>query len=85
MPTPYPLPTPAHLAIELRKLRRLRGLTQTELGAQLGVQQARIGKIERDPGCVSLAQLLEILAALGAELVVRHAAGGAHSATTPPE
>jgi HTH-type transcriptional regulator/antitoxin HipB len=84
MPTPYPIPTPAHLATELRRLRRLRGFTQAELGAQLGVQQARIGKIERDPGCVSLAQLLEILAALGAELVVRHA-GGAHSAAAAPE
>jgi HTH-type transcriptional regulator/antitoxin HipB len=85
MPTSYPLSTPAHLAAELRRLRRARGLTQAELGAELGVQQARIGKIERDPGCVSLAQLVQILAALGAELVVRHATSGAQAATTSPE
>jgi HTH-type transcriptional regulator/antitoxin HipB len=85
MPTPYRLPTPAHLASELRRLRRARGLTQAELGAQLGVRQARIGKIERDPGCVSLAQLVKILAALGAELAIRPAPSGAHAATTSPE
>jgi HTH-type transcriptional regulator/antitoxin HipB len=85
MPTSCLISTPADLATELRRLRRARGLTQAELGAQLGVQQARIGKIERDPGCVSLAQLLKILASLGAELGVRHAASGAHAATPSPE
>jgi HTH-type transcriptional regulator/antitoxin HipB len=76
MPTPYLILTPAHLATELRRLRRARGLSQAALGAQLGLQQARIGKVERNPGCVSLGQLLKILRELGAELVVRHAASG---------
>jgi HTH-type transcriptional regulator/antitoxin HipB len=71
----HPLPTPAHLGAQLRALRRARGLTQAELGARLGVQQARIGKIERDPGCVSLAQLMQILAALGAEFLLKDSSG----------
>jgi HTH-type transcriptional regulator/antitoxin HipB len=67
----YPLLTAAQLAAHLRSLRKARNLTQAQLGAKLGVKQARIGKIERDPRHVSIAQLMKILAVLGARLVLQ--------------
>ncbi len=67
----YPLLTPAQLANHLRSLRKARNLTQAQLGAKLGVEQARIGKIERDPGNVSVGQLMEILALLNVRIVLQ--------------
>ena len=58
------LQTSAQLADHLRSLRKARGLTQAALGALVGLNQARIAKIERDPRRVSVGQLMKILAAL---------------------
>jgi HTH-type transcriptional regulator/antitoxin HipB len=54
-------------------LRKKRGLTQAQLGAKLGVAQARIAEIERTPGAISVDQLVRVLSVLGATLVVRNA------------
>jgi HTH-type transcriptional regulator/antitoxin HipB len=67
----YPILTPTQLAVHLRSLRKARSLTQAELGAKLGVNQARIGKIERDPRSVSVGQLMQILTLLGVRLVLQ--------------
>ena len=67
----YPVLTPSQLGAQLRSLRRLRQMTQTQLGAKAGLGQTRIGKIERDPRHVSTGQLMRILALLGARLVVQ--------------
>jgi HTH-type transcriptional regulator / antitoxin HipB len=67
----YPLGTVDQVRPLLQALRRQRGLTQTRLGAALGVTQARVVEIEADPGAVSLQQIMQVLAVLGAELVVR--------------
>jgi len=67
----YPILTPAQLAVHLRSLRKARRLTQAELGAKLGVNQARIGKIERDPRSVSVGQLMQILTLLGVRIVLQ--------------
>ena len=64
----YPLRIPEQLKPHLRALRNRRGLTQAQLGALLGVKQARIAEIEANPGAVSLDQLVKVLAALGATL-----------------
>jgi HTH-type transcriptional regulator / antitoxin HipB len=61
---------PAQLTAYLRSLRRARGLTQTDLGARLGVSTARVSTMERNPGVMSTAQLMKLLQALGARLVV---------------
>jgi HTH-type transcriptional regulator/antitoxin HipB len=58
------LQTPAQLADQLRSLRRSRRLTQAGLGALVGLDQTRIAKIERQPGLVSVGQLMKLLAAL---------------------
>jgi HTH-type transcriptional regulator/antitoxin HipB len=64
----YPLRIPDQLRPHLRALRKRHGLTQAQLGALVGVKQARIAEIEANPGAVSLDQLSRVLAALGATL-----------------
>lgn len=64
----YPLRIPLQLKSHLRALRKRRGLTQAELGALVGVKQARIAEIEANPGAVSMDQLTKVLSALGGTL-----------------
>lgn len=64
----FPIRTSQQLSDHLRSLRKRLKLTQAELGLRLGVEQARIGKIERNPGSISVDQLLKLLAALNAAL-----------------
>lgn len=62
---------PSQLREHLRALRKTRGLTQAALGQLLGVGQARIAEIESNPGAVSVDQLMKVLSALRASLVLR--------------
>ena len=64
MMPPLLLQTAAQLSAHLRSFRKERGLTQAALGALVGLDQARIAKIERDPQRVSIGQWLNIFAAL---------------------
>lgn len=64
----FPLRIADQLQPHLRALRKRRGLTQAQLGALVGVKQARIAEIEANPGAVSLDQLTKLLAALGGTL-----------------
>jgi HTH-type transcriptional regulator / antitoxin HipB len=67
----YPIQSPGQLSAHLRSLRKARGLNQVQLGAALGVGQARIARIERDPTAVSVEQFLDLLGALGVQMVLR--------------
>lgn len=67
----YPVPLATQLQPLLKSLRKSRQMTQAELALRLGVVQSRVADIERDPGVVSVEQLLKLLAVLGAQLVVR--------------
>jgi len=67
----YPLQTPQQLPIHLRSLRKARGLSQAALGEALGVGQTRVARIEGNPMAISVEQLIEILSALGVQLVLR--------------
>ena len=60
----------------IRAFRKARGMTQADLGRLLGVKQARIADIENDPGSISVAQMHKLLAALGAQMVLRDKSGG---------
>lgn len=62
--------TSPQLAAHLRSLRKSRSLTQAQLGAIIGVDQTRIAKIERNPGSVSVDQLLLLLTALGTQFAL---------------
>ncbi len=64
----FPLRIADQLKPHLRALRKSRGLTQAQLGALVGVRQARIAEIEANPGAVSLDQMTKVLAALGGTL-----------------
>ena len=79
----FPLRIPGPLKQHLRALRKSRGFTQAQLGALVGVKQARIAEIEANPGAVSLGQLITVLAALGGTLHL-HSAQAA-PARTPPK
>jgi HTH-type transcriptional regulator / antitoxin HipB len=76
----YPLKTTEQLRQQLRSLRKKRGLTQARLGALIGVTQARVVEIEANPGSVSLQQIMQVLHALGAGLVIRDTEADAASA-----
>ena len=67
----YPFQLSGQLQQLLKSLRKSRKMTQAELAQRLGVVQSRIADIERDPGTVSVEQLLQVLAILGAQMVVR--------------
>ncbi|MBX3604348.1 MAG: helix-turn-helix domain-containing protein [Piscinibacter sp.] len=67
----YPIQTPHQLSIHLRSLRRARGLSQAAVGEALGVGQTRVARIEGNPTAISVEQLIEILGALGVQLVLR--------------
>jgi HTH-type transcriptional regulator/antitoxin HipB len=61
----------SQLREHLRALRKARGLTQAALGQLLGIGQARVAEIENNPGVVSVDQLMKVLSALRASLVLR--------------
>lgn len=66
----YPLRIADQLTPHLKALRKKAGLTQAQLGLRLGVKQARVAEIEASPGVVSVEQMIQVLAALGADLVL---------------
>jgi HTH-type transcriptional regulator/antitoxin HipB len=67
----YAIQSPLQLATHLRALRKARGLSQQQLGAQLGLSQSRIARIEADPGSVSVEQFLAVLGALRTAVLLR--------------
>lgn len=69
----YPIRFTAQLRQHLRALRKKRALTQTQVGAMIGVSQARIAEIEANPGLVSLDQLMQLLSVLDVSLFLNEA------------
>lgn len=67
----YPISFAEQLTPHLRALRQAKGVTQSQLGEQLGLSQARIADIEKNPGVVGIEQILRILNALGVQLAIR--------------
>jgi HTH-type transcriptional regulator / antitoxin HipB len=65
------LSSPAQLPAHLKSLRKTRKLTQAQLAKRLGIGQPRLADIEKHPETVSTAQLLDLLAALGVEVLLR--------------
>jgi ribosome-binding protein aMBF1 (putative translation factor) len=49
----------------IAEFRRLRGLSQRELGKQLGMPQSQLSRIERNPDSTTLRVLKRIAGALG--------------------
>jgi HTH-type transcriptional regulator / antitoxin HipB len=77
------LQTPAQLSHHLRSFRKARGLTQAALGELAGLDQTRIAKIERDPGRVSIGQLMRLLSALRVRVLLEASEGGSQATSHP--
>jgi HTH-type transcriptional regulator/antitoxin HipB len=77
----YPIHLPDQLRSHLKSLRKTKNLTQAQLGKLLGVGQVRIAEIEQNPAAISVEQLIKLLAALEAQVVLRPSS---QSAARPP-
>jgi HTH-type transcriptional regulator / antitoxin HipB len=80
----FPVQTPSQLSVHIKSLRKARGLTQAALGQRVGVKQVRVADIENNPGAVSLDQLLQVLHALDARLLLADTHVYAATAPFPP-
>jgi HTH-type transcriptional regulator / antitoxin HipB len=74
----------AELRHHLRALRKAKRLTQKQLSVLLGVDQTRISDIEKNPGAVNIAQLVQLLTTLDAQVVLRTPILPAPSNKLPP-
>ena len=79
----YPILTSAQLTAHLKSLRKAKGLSQAQLGRRLGLGQVRIADIEKNPGVVSVDQMLKILQVLDTRLSLQPEASAEHSASSP--
>jgi HTH-type transcriptional regulator/antitoxin HipB len=73
---------PEQLSAHLKSLRKAAGLTQAQLGENLGVGQVRIAEIEKDPGAISVRQLMRLLNALGSSLALSDPKGSTNAKTS---
>ena len=79
MPSPTPVLTAASLGRILQSARKSKGLSQTQLATRVGVSQARLSALEREPGTLSVDQLLALCGSLGLQLSI-----AAKDASAPP-
>ena len=79
----FPIQSPSQLSVHIKSLRKARGLTQTALGERIGVKQVRMADIENNPASVSLDQLLQVLHALDARLLLADTQSYASHAPLP--
>lgn len=63
--------SPKDIGIVLRDLRKQRGITQTELGRRVGLDQKKVSLIENGNPNVRMGSLFRLLSALDAGLVVQ--------------
>jgi len=68
--------TPKQLGAAIRRRRRSTGLTQTRLGEQTQLRQATISALENGEPGTQLRTLLDVMAALGLEIVIRERSTG---------
>lgn len=55
----------------IQRRRKERGLTQGDLGTRMNARQATVSKLEKGEPATQLRTLMDALAALGLELVIR--------------
>jgi len=72
--------SPQSLGLILRDARKRQGLSQTEAGKRVGIDQPTLSKIERGESNARIDTLFRLLAALQLELLVRP-----HEATSRQE
>jgi HTH-type transcriptional regulator/antitoxin HipB len=62
--------TAKQIAAIIRRARRNAGLTQADLGKKIGLRQATISKLEKGEPATKLSTLLDVLTALGLEIII---------------
>ncbi|WP_445425665.1 MULTISPECIES: XRE family transcriptional regulator [unclassified Alishewanella] len=67
----FPLQNPLQLKQYIKGLRRKASLTQADVGKLLGITQQSYQSLENNPEKMSVERLIEVLAHLKAELIVR--------------
>jgi HTH-type transcriptional regulator/antitoxin HipB len=65
---------PKQIGEAVRRIRRKGKISQRELGDKVGVRQATISSLESGEPGTQLRTLMDVLAALGLELVIRRRA-----------
>lgn len=65
------LATAQQAADILRKRRKAKGISQTELAFKLGLSQARVSAIENDPASLTIERLIALANILDLEVVLR--------------
>lgn len=68
--------TPKQLGAALRRRRRQLGLSQAALGDRTNLRQATISALENGEPGTQLRTLMDVVAALGLELIVRERSKG---------
>jgi HTH-type transcriptional regulator/antitoxin HipB len=63
--------TPLQVGALMRRQRRQAALTQSQLGQKMGARQATVSKLESGEPATQLKTLMDALAALDLELVIR--------------
>ena len=63
--------TSKQLGAAIRRHRRSAGLSQTQLGAKTNLRQATISALERGEPGTELRTVIDVITALGIEIVVR--------------
>lgn len=79
----FPVRFPNQLRQHLRALRKRHGLTQAQLGARIGVSQARVAEIEANPGLVNFEQLMKLLSVLGVSLTLQEGTVATAASSAP--
>jgi HTH-type transcriptional regulator/antitoxin HipB len=65
------LQSPSQLSLHLKSLRKSRRVTQADMARRLRITQERYSQIERHPELIATGRLLEILAALGVDVLLK--------------
>ena len=65
------LQSPSQLSLHLKSLRKSRKVTQADMAQRLRITQTRYSQMERNPELIGTGRLLEILAALGVDVLLK--------------
>jgi HTH-type transcriptional regulator / antitoxin HipB len=65
------LQSPSQLSLHLKSLRKSRNLSQADMAKRLQITQERYSKMERNPQLIASGRLLEILAHLGVDVLLK--------------
>lgn len=66
-----PIVTASQLGLALQSTRKSRKLSQAQLASRLGLSQNRLSELEREPGTLSVDQLLALCGQLGLQVVLQ--------------